>query len=562
MLKSYRDKDTIGDVAANGFRKLAGGVGLTVNESQKDRAGWDFILDANAAAVDEEPSVTFGHFDAVPITARVQVKGTDTRKGAVDIPLSNWVQLVEHQGPAFFFVTELEGEGAIQKAWLIHVDREMWEEVERRKWENETNRGKKANRPLHKLSMRLRYDDRDPLPELTGRALLDALGEAVGPSMTAYTKAKAESRERVGFEKGNAAVTVTFPGGAAPDVILSDVQLGLRDPIPLREFIAMPTRFGLPDERRAMALGPAEIHVPYAGPRLPVDVVYEVPELAIEARYGAELSIPTAFAQRYQKGASLDGIPLKIEAPHTQLVVRFEREVTFLPHFEASDERVPLRRLYEVVDLFDVYKQAILAQARPTIRVTNPQTGDDLLTLAHVGLDEVDAESELEQHPPDWLTELVRDAWAVARAFNAEDRVEVSVHELIDAARSVSWLASTSAGGLEAELAFSVDLTGDAAEVLAEMQDVVLSFPVILGNSRFSIAAHLLGELEPSGEPDRFRVGIQGTDHVVRQFTREDTPPPDGKALAHRSIRALDRRAVCLVWEGVLGEGEPEVIGD
>ena len=52
-MRAYRKKETIGKIGENTLRTWASEVGLVVNESGDDRAGWDFILESAPEAGDE-----------------------------------------------------------------------------------------------------------------------------------------------------------------------------------------------------------------------------------------------------------------------------------------------------------------------------------------------------------------------------------------------------------------------------------------------------------------------------------------------------------------------------
>ena len=216
--RRYRTKDTIGKIGADAFRSWAGAAGLVVNESGDDQAGWDFLVESNSAADDEPTSDPFRHVDTFPVRARVQVKATDKTTGFLDVKLSNWVRLVETPDPAFFFVAELDGQDKPQRAWLYHVGLDDWRRVQERKWANEVGSGSKARRPLHKLSLRLRYADGDPLSELSGGALLDAIAHHTGRSASEYGARKTEAVRAAGYEDGNARIHLLIEGDVAPDI--------------------------------------------------------------------------------------------------------------------------------------------------------------------------------------------------------------------------------------------------------------------------------------------------------------------------------------------------------
>ena len=540
----YRTQDTIGKIGADAFRSWAGSVGLVVNESGDDQAGWDFIVESSPEAAHEAPINLFEHADSFPVRARVQVKATDKRDGAVDIKLSNWVRLVESPDPAFVFMAELDGKDAPQRAWLHHVGEDDWRDVERRKWENETGHGKKAKRPLHKLSKRLRYDADDPLSSLDGGALLDAMADAVGASPSEYAARKMAVVREAGYEHGNATVRLRISGDAPADVVLSEAQLGIRTSVEARDVHVAPMRFGITHEGHVRVVGDAELIVQTSAHEVAVEVVLEASgELA---RIPAMLHAPHALGHRLANGLDPEGLSLRVTSPELNLVIRFGQASSLNVSSPASDAVSPLRSLRTLARATRVMSLAAQERLPLGIRVETQVGAAFALRQDPVAPSEGGIDPNV--FPPTWLLDAVEDAWHVARAFDVEDNLSTSIDEISDSALGLSQLRSVVDGDADGTLRFEWEPAANAASSVPDVSDVILAYHASLGTIRLSVAGHLCGALafEP---PSACEVSFDAVDHQVLRASRLTAPAPDLPLLAHQSCRKLGRVALLSILE-------------
>lgn len=543
----YRTSDTIGKIGASAFRSWAEAVGLVVNESADDQAGWDFIVESNPEAAHEPPADPFGHADSFPVRARVQVKATDKRDGAIDMKLSNWVRLVESPDPAFVFVAELDGEGVPQRAWLYHVGEDDWRDVERRKWENETGHGKKAKRPLHKLSRRLRYGAHDALPSLDGGALLDAMADAVGPSPSEYASRKMTVVREAGYERGNATVRLRIGGDAPPDVSLAEAQLGLRPRVRVRDVHVAPTRFGVTHEGRVHVVGDAELFVQTAATGVPVEVELEAG--GDVARVPVTLHVPHAFTHRLASGQDPEGLSLRARSPELDLVIRFGRASSLNLSSPASDHPTPLRSLLVLSRATRVMGSAARNGVPLDIRIVGPD--GVALKLKQDPVPPSEGGINIDDFPPDWLLDGVEDAWHIARAFEAENEVVTTIDEIAESALGLSQLRSITDGSADGAYRFEWEpgAEGEGPQRLTELSEaVIVAYHAALGATRFSVAAHLGGSLEFE-HPCAYSIDFGSVDHQVLRATKMTAPPPDLAALANRSCQKLGKVALLCILE-------------
>ena len=545
-MRAYRTKETLGKIGENTLRAWAGEVGLVVNESGDDRAGWDFILESAPEAGDERPAIPFGHSDSFPLRARVQVKATDKGDGFIDVKLSNWLRLVEDPNPAFFFVVELDGKNTPQRAFLVHVDEPHWRKVLHRRRQNEV--GKK--KPLHKLRLRLNYAEGRLLDRLDGQGLLAALTEAIGSSGSAYSEQKLRTIRHMGFEEGNASVRIVFPEGedVTPVAQLADLEIGLTPRVPFSRAEFYPLRYGMIDETAALVIQRGSIVTPSPQPRASVDVRFAAPKLAQEVRFGAELFAPTALAAAIAEGRSLDGLALRASAPFFEAVARWGGESTLTYHTPEPEEIVLIRDLHTVARLTQLYIEAAREQTEIELEVS--YNGNRLVLLGG-SLPPLTISSE-EQAADLAFCELIETTWWLLRQFEVEDRAHVSIAGLARASSDIGLFAEIVKGQTGGTLTFSWNPQegSDVLDLRDQASDVVLATEIVVGDQRLTAAIHFVGKLaidtQREDEWIAYRVDYSGTDSPTLYATRSDSAAPEIGPLAMQTVRALGRKAIIL----------------
>ncbi len=537
--RRYRTKDTVGKIGEDTFRSWAGAVGLVVNGSGDDQAGWDFIVESNPQAGDEPSSTPFAHADSFPIRARVQVKATDSTDGHIDVKLSNWVRMVESPDPAFFFVIELNGQDVPQRAWLYHVGSEDWHAVEKRKWANDVGNGKKKRRPLHKLTRRLHYATTPALPDLSGGALLDVLAGTVGASLSDYSSRKLAGVQAAGFEEGNVRLTLHIDG--APDRLISEAQLSLRPSVPVRQARVTPMRFGIEHVSQTRVIDDALLFVQTPAGEVPVEVLVE--SQAATARIPAVLRAPNAVTDRLQRSEPLDGLSVRIVSSFLDIIGRFGEPSSVSVRSPEPDVRTPIRRLHHL----NAVTRSMEALARGDAALQFDVTGQEggIMRFRQEPEAAPPSDNLLEQFPPSWVLDAVDCAWALARRFEVEDIFELSLNEAVDLAEAVAQVLALAAGTADGTLGFqwtATDPTGPS--VLTEVADeVVMVSRFTIGNVVFAVAAHLDGTLART-DGDHYALAFASTAHVSTQATRVTGPEPNLLKLGHQSIVQLGRPAL------------------
>ena len=212
----------VGDLGEFQLGMWAAEENAGLNKATNDKYGWDFILEFAARA---ESAQSGGR----NIQSFIQVKSTDGLEEYTDILLSNWKRLIETSFPAFVLALHFDDRNTCQRAFLVHI----WEDEVRRFFDRVVrllSQGKPLK--LNKRTMRLKWSSAQQLSDLSGAALIDAVGRIVGDSPGEYSRAKDDLRKKLGYEGGRwqTSVRIPVPQGYEskhPDELLVDAMFGL-----------------------------------------------------------------------------------------------------------------------------------------------------------------------------------------------------------------------------------------------------------------------------------------------------------------------------------------------
>ena len=218
-------------------------VGIIANKVSDDKGGWDIFIQYQS----KTDSNKFAGFDIKPtmLSCVIQVKATDKSEGKIKgIKLSNWKRLVESPLPAFFVVLEYRGQNEVQKAYTVHVGKELIAKTLERIYK--LNEDELDN--LHKKTMTLRYTNDDLLKVANGEHLKNSIFGYIKEDTFAYFKKKVEWFENVGYEEFPIKGKVTLPSMPYEDLmnVLVDFSIGVMDELRIDSLYAEKVRFGIP----------------------------------------------------------------------------------------------------------------------------------------------------------------------------------------------------------------------------------------------------------------------------------------------------------------------------
>jgi hypothetical protein len=348
--------DFLGAAGEAMFARLCAQASLVCNKSDRDRTGWDFIVEFPMV----EPSVEVILDERTPIACAVQLKST-ARAGPVGLRLSAAERLAKDLRPTFIVVFRLttSGEGIV--GYLIHLLGSPLRKILQRLRTAHANESYDVNRATISFDYQ-RYGDRFPL---TPDGLRHALLAASGDDREIYVAEKQRQLNELGYENGRleAEAVVRFKSVEH----LSDIALGLAPLRPERVRV-FDTRFG--------------IRLPYVGPAFEgiEELRIEPPSVGpcLVAIRGAGLSPAAIFDAEMLAGLPFDtdgGTWLLVR--HADFTMKFGSDsVAFA---STGSIETTLRRLSAWIPL--VRGLVYLAGADGAITLTSSSVPDARVTL-------------------------------------------------------------------------------------------------------------------------------------------------------------------------------------
>jgi hypothetical protein len=226
--------DQLGAKGESRFRELCADAGLICNQSDRDRAGWDFIVEGNY----EDDAGTSYDKRATPLACHVQVKTVSENAKPIQMKLNMAERLAKEVKPAFICIFVVRSDLQIVDAYLIHVLGDRLGSILK------TLRRHTATadiRSLNKVKITFKPTTAEKFTP-NGDGLKSALQAAVGPLLFDYTSTKEKQLRSLGYERLRYRGTIKI-GTNNPNE-LSDMLLGLKT-APVRQFKTFETRFGI-----------------------------------------------------------------------------------------------------------------------------------------------------------------------------------------------------------------------------------------------------------------------------------------------------------------------------
>jgi hypothetical protein len=271
--------DDLGEAGEALFAYLSARASLTCNKSNRDRTGWDFVVEFAMP----EPTIGVTLDERSPTACTVQLKST-AAANPVKLRLSAAERLAKDLRPAFIIVFRLTPAGEPRSGYLIHLLGSALRRILHRLRIAHAKKDFDVNRTEISFDYR-KLGTRFPLtPDGLRQALLDACGS----QRAAYVTEKQRQLDELGYEDGDLEAEAQIWIESADH--LSDIALGLA-PVQPKSFRAFDIRFG--------------IRVPYAGPMFediedfrieppsvgPCVVAIRGPGLSTAAMFDAEILI-------------------------------------------------------------------------------------------------------------------------------------------------------------------------------------------------------------------------------------------------------------------------------
>ncbi len=217
-----------------------------VNESQRDRRGWDHYYEFYVPSPDDPklpPGMPFA-----ALSCKVQVKGTRNPTSLIRVSLNNLVRFAQEPIPCFIIVLRFDRKSDETKdVYLIHV----WKEVISQVLDRICHLDPKEKRRLHKKSLSLSLDPRNKLLPPWADSVRERIATCIGSDLYDYAHRKRALYESVGFTEVNRELKISVQAPSKEEMYdrLSKLAIGL-EAMEFIRFEAAQIRFGVtfPDQ--------------------------------------------------------------------------------------------------------------------------------------------------------------------------------------------------------------------------------------------------------------------------------------------------------------------------
>lgn len=413
--------------------------GMTVTEPGEDERGWDllfeFDLRDDESATSDEPLDR----DSREFKACAQVKTTSRTPGHRRIKLSNLASLVQHGGPSYIVVLEMDSkyrDAEVNTAYLVHVGRDLIADVleKQRELEHERLQAKAEGEdpePIklrdHKLSVS--YEGHS-LSEPSYRAFREALVEPLRGNPQRYFEWKRQVYETVGYDEksgmamatGEFSIRIPEEYQDSPEDYFVDAAFDKADPMEVTGGEVREHRFDIPAAPTAIPESLLKVEPPTQH----VEVKFKRPGLGNRITSDGKLqrvSIPSYSDDEQYTAANLS-------VGHTDLTFREmgdQVKVEFGLDVEPGTYR--LEELWKTVELASFIRKGGKNEQDIQVKLRNQDSRgwDSLPTLE---ISKSVSFADLQTEGVSAFISAVRHAHQIASDLDVHHRLEVSIHQI------------------------------------------------------------------------------------------------------------------------------------
>lgn len=235
--------DDLGEWGESQFRALCAVSGLVASKAERDKMGWDFIVELPPEAanptlpLDRRPNA---------LGCRVQIKTHWQREDdRFEMTLSAAQRLALDPGPSFVLVLTADasigdGDPKLVDCHLIHMLDKNLERLLERLRKNAADPGDKS---LNEQKTTYSPGNAGQQLPLNGKALRDALIRVCGTDAQAYIAEKRDQLRNLGYTTGRYQLKTTITANSPDEFV--EMVLGLR-PLSVESLATYDVRFGLP----------------------------------------------------------------------------------------------------------------------------------------------------------------------------------------------------------------------------------------------------------------------------------------------------------------------------
>ncbi|MDH5426043.1 MAG: hypothetical protein OEY29_13705 [Gammaproteobacteria bacterium] len=228
----------IGSIGEDTFKLLCSQADIIINESVRDRTGWDFFIEFPT-----KPACSISRIDntSPPIECKIQVKSTNKKERKVTISLSVMHRLIMTQMPVFICLLQFDNNDSVQSMYMIPIDNTLISRTLKRiRSLDIQNKGHKLN----KSTLTINFEETDQLPLINGKVLKKIIETHVSEGMTQYIYNKNSILKTSGYENSKSEIKFEI---TSPDPLANiiDLSLGLKHKINVKNTRIFNNRFGI-----------------------------------------------------------------------------------------------------------------------------------------------------------------------------------------------------------------------------------------------------------------------------------------------------------------------------
>ncbi len=225
----------MGEKGESRFREICADAKLVCNQSNRDRNGWDFIVEFpfdemnHGQSLDSRPA---------PLSCTFQVKTVWMTSNTVQLRLSAAERLAKNPNPTFIYVFRVNEDLGFETSFLIHVSGENLSAILKRLRKEQAKGTSKINNKTITFNIK---NSGEEIPA-SGDCLRDKITDLCGSINEDYIAGKSLQIKNLGFEPHRYEGKMTFDVGGYNELV--DTFLGLRK-AKVSNFQTFETRFGI-----------------------------------------------------------------------------------------------------------------------------------------------------------------------------------------------------------------------------------------------------------------------------------------------------------------------------
>jgi hypothetical protein len=290
------NSDALGVKGELAFSSLCNDAQLICNRSDRDRTGWDFIIEFQFTSSSD---CTTLDMRKAPISCHFQQKTMWDSSDTFKMRLSSAERIAKELKPTFVYVLKVNNNLEFTGAFIIHILGEPLKVILKRLRVEEA---KKKKSKLNSIFMTMKVSVLGEPIEPTGAALRAALERICGSDPHQYVDVKKSQLKELGFESHALTTKMTIHFDGPKELV--DVFLGLKKDVRISDVETFVTRFGidLPTQPTFVAGGKMTLD---PAPAAQCVVTYRRQRLGHPAAFDGEIVLPPRFVMEAGKTAAL-----------------------------------------------------------------------------------------------------------------------------------------------------------------------------------------------------------------------------------------------------------------